>query len=316
MKKQIVLDLSNRSDLDTLSSNKELLDHYLGTILKLPAPIVDYITANIGSPEVLELLKSTLESKYNTESLYAEKSVSDNRVVYSNVHPHYAKHPLTVEEWISLVDEQVQCTCPNITAVEDGEYILTESTSNEVVYKMYRFRKHPNMGYVLRHSCADSNTSVRLYLEDKGCVFYAAPRVYGRSSGRYNKVTDSYYPESVKMLILSLSTDNVDDLVSTLVLLRADLNLNKVLSLEEIQSAVLHCKEEVPNLLKVRYSEIVASADDIQLSDPLWRCTNFKLTVGDVLSMFESGTPKNPEIREFLGSLLSTPVISERLYKE
>lgn len=317
MKKQKILDLSDSSDLRTLVESPELLKTYLTKVLRLPEPIVKYFMLGTeGSQDIPTVLKDSFESKTGTSSLYVEAEEVDGKPTYSNVQPYYAKHPLSIEEWRELLEEHMQYSCPQVVEVEDGEYIYEDRPSNRVIYKQYRFRKNPDCGYVLRHSSSESTTTVRLYTVKDGVTYYLPSKVYGKSSGRYNRVTDSYYPESVKMLLLSLGADNQEDLIGTIYLLRSELVHSKSLSLEEVQTVMTVCKGQAPDNLRSQYERMISAADESKLSDLLWRCTNFKLTVGDILNAFKKGTPPNPEIREFLGSLLSTPVMSERLYKE
>lgn len=315
-KKQKILDLTDESDLRTLLESPELLSHYLSKVLKLPSPIVKFFTLEGEGQDIPTILKDAFEVKTGTSSLYMEVGEVEGKTVYSNIHPYYAKHPLTIDEWRELIEEQIEYSCPHIVAVDDGEYIYEEASTNKVIYKQYRFRKRPDCGYVLRHSCSDSATTARLYTEKDGVVYYLPSKVYNKSSGRYNKVTDSYYPESIKMLLLSMGSDNLEDLVNTIFILREELITSKTLSLEEVQTIITRCKGQAPAPLQEEYESLVSSADEEKLNDLLWRCTNFTLTVGDILKLFEKGTPKNPEIREFLGTLLCTPVMSERLYKE
>ena len=312
MSKQCVLEITDRGDQNVIFETPVILDTLLRSFLKLPAPIIAYYNEN---PVALnrDLVADSYTEKYGTSSIYVEVQDSD-KPVYSNIHPFYGRHPLTCTEWVKLMDENIELLCREFMPVEDGEYTETSLEGNVTIYKQYLCRKHPEIGLVFRHSSCETSTSARLYLEKDNVVYYFPSKVFNRTSGRYNRFTSAYYPESIKMMLTSISTLDIEDLNTTAYLLYEGVSMTKPLSVEELQTILMGCSMYAPESLKSLYEEILDPTDD-HMMDLLWRCTNLKKSLGEVLKTFSTGTPKNPEVREFLGSLLYHPLVADRLYK-
>ena len=315
--KQMILDLTDPSDISEVDHNVDLF-HGICNSLKLPSSMITLIDESEGKFHT-DLMKSVFEGfsdKFNTKLLYVEKEGdSTTPVQYSNIHPYYSLHPMNVEEWTSFVREYVEVNCSGLLKhLEDYNGV----TPNNIKYGMslYDFVDLPGCGLVFSHYNNEGSTSVRLYIKVGNIVYYMPSKVFNRSSGRYNKVTNHNYPDSIKMLILSLQTIDMDDLRGTVELLKSGINTRrtKVLSIEEILTLLSTCKEEAPEELSKYCSDMYVEDPD-SMSDQLWRLTNLNKTLGSVLDSFKSPV-KSPDARRYLGQLVYDTLVCDRLYKE
>lgn len=309
--KQRVIDLSDPYELESVSDHEgEILSH-LCNLLKLGTPIADLVKkGSFGN--LTEAVYESFSQKFNTKFLYVEES-KDGK--YENPHPYYAVHPLTVEDWFILVKDYMTINCSDLFEfVESHE----EVTPTNVAYgtMLYKFKGiQDDAGIVFYHYSSESSTIVRMYINVDGMTYYMPYRVFSKSSGRYNRMTKNEYPESIKMMILSLQSIDMDDIQNTVFLQKKVIEerKSKILSVEEITTLLSKCGSEAPEELTQICSDLYSEEPD-RMNDLLWRYTNLNKTLGDVLSMFKKPI-ESTEARIYLGQLAYDTLVCDRLYR-
>lgn len=315
--RQRIIDLTDPQDLEDFQDESLDLIDQVCILLKINPPLFEFLKKSKGrfregfSRAILE----SFSSKFNTKLLYVEDNEIDGVHKFCNPHPYYAVNPLQVEEWFDLMKEYMSVDCKDLfTLVESSKGVTQYGVTYGVM--LYEFTQIPGAGLVFFHHNSESSTYSRLYIKVGNVTYYMPYKVFGKSSGRYSKITNHNYPESIKMMILSLNNLDMDDLASKITILIGGINdrRSKLLSIEEIQTLLGYLKDEAPASILEYYSEIYSEEPD-KMSDQLWRLTYLNKTLGEVLDSFQSPI-KSDDARTYLGQLAYDTLICDRLYKE
>lgn len=316
---QLILDLTDPTDVAKYIEPDDVsIKDNVFSMLRLGLPLLNLCKESEGEfrSKILGAVIESYKTKFNTNLLYIEdlgEDVKEGR--FTSFHPYYTLCPLKVEDWFNLVKEYVEMNCKDILHF-DSQSEGTTYYGSKYGSILYEFNAIPGCGLVLTHYNSEGSTSVRLYIKDDNVVFYMPSKVFNKSSGRYNKVTGHNYVESIKMMILSFNSINVDDLIGTVTLLKDSINVrrSKEVSVEEIMTLMKSCREESPEYLNEYCTEMFAELPD-NMNDMLWRLTKFDKTLGDVLDSFKK-TIVSMDARLYLGQLAYDVLVCDRLCKE
>lgn len=315
--KQRIFDLADPNDLEVLKDPDMNLLEQICALMKVSTPLFDLVKSSEGKFQdaLIDALLSTYSSRFNTKLLYVEVLDEEGEVVFTNPHPYYAVNPLTVEQWFDLITEYMDMDCKDLFKfVEKSK----ETTSYNVTYgsMLYEFTAIKNAGLVFYHYNSESSTSVRLYVKVGDMIYYMPYKVFGKSSGRYNRATNHNYPESIKLMILSLRNIDMDDLASKVAIIVGGIEerKSKNLSMEEVLNLLGTCRENTPSELMDYCSSMYTEESD-KMSDQLWRLTYLDKTLGEVLESFTDPV-KSTDTRTYLGQLAYDTLVCDRLYRE
>lgn len=315
--KQKIFDLADPNDLEVLRDPDENLLEQVCALMKVSTPLFNLVKSSEGKfkDALVDALLESFSGRFNTKLLYVETLEGDEGVTYTNPHPYYAVNPLTVEQWFDLITEYMDMNCRDLFNFVEK---YKETTPYNVTYgvMLYEFASIKNAGLVFYHYNSESSTSVRLYVKVGDIVYYMPYKVFGKSSGRYNRATNHNYPESIKLMILSLQNMDMDDIASKVAIIIGGIEdrKSKILSMEEVLNLLGTCRDDTPSELMDYCSSMYTEESD-KMSDQLWRLTYLDKTLGEVLDSFTHPV-KSTDTRTYLGQLAYDTLVCDRLYNK
>lgn len=295
----------------------ELQDlHEILTSETVSEEVVDYLRTSLKVPEFLlkkDLLRMIAHDLcdehhrlYDTEDL-AIGTDADGKI--QSIRPEKRLPVYYVDQCEKLLS----------TLSDDRQMMYVESVvSGDTIQVLYTHIAHEMFGGVVFFFNRDTSAvSARRYIKSHNMYLYLPSKYYSKSTGRYDRYTDSYRLSLETMLQRILLDIETNSYLESLEVSSDSINDTDLLSLEEVSTIVSSTHDHDSVTLLDPYRE--DSDFDDKYYDYLWRCSNIKTSVSAVLGYLSSEDPEvlsGEEFRSTLGSILTGSKIRDRLYKE